>query len=316
MYEYLLYLISDNSVRIASTREAFNEILQQCSIAMVLDVSKDLNGPDTLIEDIFTRVADTLKGTVCFIKFTGTDALGDDVTSERIRKYEFGLNFSIPFRSSVTFQGNKDSLITELTEFVAFHNRNIVANISQKNFKQLGSMNKNMLLAVLDTSNVKGKELLSVTNAATAIHTEIQDSLVIGILDAVKYAKYLKKYKAVAPCLLVVNMHTDSFYLYNNRDIFDNQQHLISTLREASTMLPHADDEDESTGQFTASTSLPKRMNSLHKHIKKLGFLKRIQKKFSDYYPYSLLLCLAPVLFFAFSASMSNPRNKKGNKKD
>jgi hypothetical protein len=319
-----------DSILGVTSEAALEDALADNGIAILLTMAPETQGD--VLEGAFVRAAEKFRGSVRFLRWAGP--MPADAAPATVQKLERGLSFGIPFEADLS-AASPDEAAKALIDFVTFHNRPYITTITATNFKTLGTMGKNFLLAVLDISEANTEngvarhatELAAVQKAAVSLHSELSNNLVLGVLDSVRYAKYLKKYSATAPSLLLVNMVADSFFLFSESDhgVFDNQELLIQTLREANAMLPHIEGEEAAAAEAGAGAAEQgqgqgqpeegaggRRMKSLHHHVRKVGMLARLSKKFMDYFPYSFILCLIPALLLVMSVFMtSNPRNSK-----
>lgn len=307
-----LNFIVDRIVTVSSEADLAN-ILAQNGVAIMLRVAPESHGD--LLESAFLRAAETYHGRVCFIRWIGSVSPGSPAVT--IQKLDSQVDFGIFFVADTTTDSlSIHSVTRSLIDFVEFHNREYISTINSRNFKQLGGLGKNLAIVALnigdqsanDAAAVHSAELEILRGAAVSIHKEIENSLVIGVLDSVKHAKYLRKYSATAPSLLVVNMEANSFFLFSN-DIFRNEDSLALALREASMMESHG---DESNGMgIDVENGVSRRMKSLHHHIRRVGIFERAKDRFDGYYPYSVIFILLPITLLAISTFMTNPRHLK-----
>lgn len=300
-----------DSILAVSSESELRGMLDEHGVVILLSMAPESRDA---LEGAFVRVAEEYRGVVRLLRWTGT--LPADAAAVSVEKLERGLDFRVPFIAPQDVAWNTEALTRHLHDFVAFHGRPFVSMIDAKNFKTLGQLGKNFLIAVLDMSGEDGdahhsKELSDLRQAASAVHGDIERELVIGVLDAVKHSKYLKKYGATAPSLLTVNMDSDSFFLFHESDgVFSGETALSEALVQASRLQPHTDedtDADEGSVQQL-------RMKSLHQHLRKPTVAERVRRKFADYFPYSIGICALPFLFLTISLFMTNPRHTKAKK--
>ena len=300
-----------DSILSVSSEAALADMLAEHGVVILLSMAPE---SQDAVEGAFVQVAEEYRGKIRFLRWTGSLPPGADAVS--VEKLEHGLDFRVPFVTPPVVAWNTESLTRYLRDFVSFHGRHFVSTIDAKNFKPLGQLGKNFLIAILDMSVADGEarhanELDDLRRAASAVHGVIERDLVVGVLDAAKHVKYLKKYEATAPSLLVVNMDTDSFFLFRESDgVFSSESALADALMEASRLQPHSDEDiDAGAGAFQQ-----RRMKSLNEHFRKPTALEKAKRKFAESFPYSAFVCVLPVLLLIISLSMTNPRHSKAKR--
>lgn len=224
-------------------------------------------------------------------------------------KREHGRDFEVAF--SVDAASSDNSIEESLFRFVQMNNHKYIATIDNNNFRLLGSWGKHVAVAVLNAdSDDRHRELLQTFDeVATELRETIHSDLVLGVLNAERYGGFVKHFKASPPSLLVLNMPHETFHLFAAEErIFEDRAALARAIRDAAS----ADD--------VHGSGLSMKKISLH-----LGGgggaggsrLERAWRKLEQHYPWSVGLCLAPIVLLALSIwGVQDPRRKKGQKQD
>jgi hypothetical protein len=250
------------------------------------------------VVNAFYIVADLVHPNASFIH-----VLDETASVPRVEKMEHGRDFVIPFM----FDASTDRGVeNQLAEFVRMNNHQYIASVDNSNFRVLGSWGKHVALAVLNIdSDDRHRELLRTFDAvATELRESIHSDLVLGVLNAERYAGFVKHFKAPAPSLLVLNMPHETFHLFSAEErIFEDRDALARAIRDAAS----ADD--------VHGSGLSMKKISLHLGGGGSSRLQRAWRKLEQHYPWSAGLCLAPVVLLIVSIwAVPDPRRRKGDK--
>ena len=190
-----------------------------------------------------------------------------------------GINWSSP-----------DAHISKLEEFLLRNNHPLISSLDSHNFKQLGNLKRLMVIAVVDykDSGASKKLMSELDRTATELTLEHAEHFVFGHLDGVQWKIFVKQYEASVPALLLLDLAKEQYHTTLVGKDF--------TASSISSIL---------TNYIQGSVTM--------KAVPSKGFFEDIKKKFSDFYPYSLL-ALVPIFLLIASFLVYYPEDSKTKK--
>ena len=249
-----------------------------------------------------------------------------DVPTPSFTKLEHG-------RAPITFSPDIDEEEEgAILTFVRTHNRKFIAEVDSHNFRSLASLDRPMFLLVLDYRAPGATVLLTQFDAVCTHHAashSLHDELVFGHVDGVRWAKFFRQYEvARLPSLLFLNMsrelitfHAEAIQLQSAdeaRRTGDGGGSSSSSGRSSGSASGSAGEDTVGTlyaDAIAARLSQFVRGAVPFSEYTRPTFLQRIQRKFSAYYPWSLLTAV-PVLMLLLSFWMPYPERKPKRKAD
>jgi len=184
--------------------------------------------------------------------------------------------------------------VNELSKWMDMNNHVLLTTFTNSNFKRLGSLQKRMVIAVVDPNDqaVSGPFLERFTAEAGALPPATQTQLVMGTLDGNRWNKFLTSYHAHIPSILVLDNVKESHFVSN----FGSDSEGSSSTEIKDLMLAAVADALE----MTVTT--------------KTGFFSNIYNKsmyqFNRYYPYSLF-AVVPFVLIILSCFTAPPKPSK-----
>lgn len=193
---------------------------------------------------------------------------------------------------------SKTDAAIKVESFIKANNHPLVSALDSHNFKQLGSLGKLMVIAVVDYKDkILTKRFISDLETAASA-SKHADRFVFGHLDGVHWSTFVKQYEASVPALMFLDLSKEMFYTK-----------LI------------AQDFIASIDQIQAALSGVAEGSLTMKTVPSKGIVAQIKtafddvvKKLSDYYPYSLL-CALPIVLLVLSFAMDYPQEDSKKKK-
>lgn len=175
-----------------------------------------------------------------------------------------------------------------IDEFIIANNRPLVSLLDNSNFKALGDLGLVMMIAVVDYSNKEESQALidKITLTANQLTASVQDKMIFGHVDGVKWRKFLAHYNTKPQMILVLHLVDDAYI----------------TLPSSETSL---DTLNEIAHRIHDGTL------DMAKAVKK-SFFEKLWRKLVDYFPASLL-CLVPfgMIIMSFTVSTRADKEKK-----
>jgi hypothetical protein len=296
LLHFITPLTADGITELQSVDE-LGKVFENYNVAILLRAPFSSSKAEVTLIQQFAEVSLKFRASVPFVVIKSADAKG--VTIEKLEKTNnISIQMAIPDHTITT----KSKFTEQLSDWVTFHNRQFVSSIDSSNFKHIGMLGRNMIIAVLDSSHKNSVSEKAVFHQVAYDLSILSEKVVFATMDSTRYRNYLKKYNARAPCLLVINMVSESFYLFpEDGNLLENP----SKLKEAILLASEA----TTSGGVSADAIV---LNSVHDHVLSKGFLNRIKNKFVTYYPWSLFFSAIPIILLLISLLFtSNPRNKK-----
>ena len=188
---------------------------------------------------------------------------------------------------SVTMDITKDTTVDSIEVFVQQHNRQLVTVFDNHNFKNLGSLNKIMVVYIVEgdpavVANARSKAALDV--AAHSQSLDDQHKFVFGLLDGITHKKFVRLYpEATIRSLLILDLQNEMFHVSNSDDIKGVIQQYL-------------------TGEIVLQK------------VPVLGLYERLVIKIKSNYPYSLL-GLVPIILVLISFFVIKNPNLENKKK-
>ena len=231
--------------------------------------------------------------------FAAAVASSGDQKAPSFAKLEKGRRAKVmPLAESLDWASSSSSDISKLEDFVAANNHPLVSALDSHNFKALGSLNRLMVIAVVDYADAgASKKLLQDLDAAAAtLPVEQADQFVFGHLDGVQWKAFVKQYEAKVPALLLLDWASGG----GGKETFH------TTLCDEAAGFGQASITTILTGIKDGSISM--------KTVPSKGIVDDLQKKFMDYAPYSFL-CIIPVVLLVVSCLLQFPDDGLAKKK-
>ena len=201
-------------------------------------------------------------------------------------------------------------LEAEIENFVRYQNQPLISVLDNHNYKQFSHLDRVVIMAVVDLQTKKAvmaeeanriltafssaAEVLSYeNNAVKELSNYGAEVPVFGYLDGVKWRKFVKRYGgAQLPSILVVDLSRDMHKHFSLKGVATDGAEL-----EAFIL---------SIMQATAAGSLEMEKSESP------GIIQKIAYRFSDYYPWSFIILLLPILLMSLSVGYFRyPEDKK-----
>ena len=238
----------------------------------------------------FAKVAKQMQAEATFAAVRSVT--GDGAPS--LAKLESGQKVQYMMPAPNTAAATESSAVAAIEEFVKDHNHPLLSALDSHNFKQLGSLKRMMVIAIVDYKDTAASQGLirELEAAASAMAIDEADRFVFGHLDGVQWKIFAKQYDATVTSLLLLDLAKDIYH---------------TTVATTTTEL--------------TSTSIAALLASVvagtatMKKVPAKGFFTDMQKKLADYYPYSLL-CLVPVVLVLLSFFIQYPDDTKKTKNE
>lgn len=165
--------------------------------------------------------------------------------------------------------------------FVKYNNRELISLFDSHNFKNLGSLDKVMIVGIYGGSYTKQAMYTAIDTEISKLSLQDQDKFVFGVLDGVKWKRFLKQYiGAKVNTVMILNIVHDDYYIIKDTDSIHES---IDKYINGKIMLE------------VAPT---------------LYMYDRLLMKLQDSYPWSLL-CFVPLLLLVVAVLFPNPNSKK-----
>lgn len=235
-------------------------------------LSYDPSRPDDLSAATeFSLAADTLKLEACFA--TSHVSAAPAV----LYKHEMGRKvFSMPLDGA-------EVSAAEMISFVELHNHLLVNPIDKSNFRTLGRTGKPLVLAVVDYSQDSTSELIVMLDeAASELDAHVAHSVVFGHMDGIRWKNFLRKFGASVPSILVMDLSVNGFYVVKSPQDLGAVKRVV-----AGALSKELEYEEVESHDLTLS--------------------QRVVKKMQRYYPWSVLVCMLPVVFAVSTFMFPHP---------
>jgi hypothetical protein len=174
----------------------------------------------------------------------------------------------------------------ELEHFVRHNNHRLLTAIDNSNIKTLGKSGKRLVVAVVDYTDqdAANKIISDLDTSISNVDIHHSHQYVFGHMDGVKWRKYLKKFGAYPPSILVLDMKNDGFYVEHSCDknTIDDLVGMIISNEITTKMLP----------------------------IDDANFIHSVKTKFKKYSPWSYIFVIFPCVFLLMSFLVPYPKDK------
>jgi hypothetical protein len=250
-------------------------------VLFVLTVGPETPGVNIDVTDAFISAASNLQAIARFVILRLKTLKPNTYTIAKMEPDHQALYLPI-------LEGNALSR-ENIEEFVIKHQRPLVSQLDSHNFKALGDLGKPMVIAVVkNTGAITSEEFVEAfSHTAASLKMEESDKYVFGVLDGVKWARFLKQYGTSAPSVLVLDMPKGLHY---------------------NMKMPVTGESPKASIQRLMKSLLAREVEMETSNEKNI--LKSAYKKLKYYYPWSLL-GLVPVVLFLLSALLPHPDSKK-----
>lgn len=201
-----------------------------------------------------------------------------------------------PFIQSPYLCIDRACLEVEIDSFVRYQNQPLLNELDNHNFKLFSHLGRLVLIAVIDPKNPKKADQTSIilesleAAAKRVTYRDLSRPLevdgfgatvpVFAFLDAVKWRKFIKRYRVKLPSLLVIDFDTEKYAGFSLREIMSDDG-----VRERV----HAVVEDVAA----------RRVEMVD--IAAPTLVEKIAYRFRDYYPWSLFILLGPLILLSLS---------------
>ena len=231
----------------------------------------------------FTKIAMQMQADATFAAIKGS--------APSLAKLEQGKKIKYMVQALSSGINAPDEGIPKIEDFIKNNNYPLVSSLDSHNFKHLGSLNKLMVIAIVDYKDTTAskKMINELDAAASAMSLSDTDKFIFGHLDGVQWKMFAKQYDAAVTSLLLLDLAKDVYHTTAaNTDTREAISAILTSYLDGSAIM---------------------------KKVPTKGFFTDIQKKLTDYYPYSLL-CLVPIALIILSLLVQYPDDTKKSKKD
>ena len=273
LLEFTERLAAPAARKIASIDE-----LRDYPVSFLLQIPNMRSERNKYVMDTFEDAALKLHGRkVDLFKIDNEDG-DDNMPAVLNRMYGDKITKSLILRENVSSE--------EIDEFIISNNRPLVSRLDNSNFKALGDLGLVMIIAVVDYNQKEESKALidKVTTTANQLTANVQDKIVFGHVDGVKWRKFMSLYDAKPNTILILHLIDDA--------------HITLSGKEASL-----DNLNEIAHRIHDDTLL------LNKAVPR-GFFAKTWRKLVDYFPASLL-CFVPIVMIIMSFTVSTRADKE-----
>ena len=162
----------------------------------------------------------------------------------------------------------------------------LVSRLDNSNFKALGDLGLVMIIAVVDYNQKEESKALidKVTTTANQLTANVQDKIVFGHVDGVKWRKFMSLYDAKPNTILILHLIDDAHITLSDKEAsLDNLNEIAHRIHDDTLLLNKA---------------VPR------------GFFAKTWRKLVDYFPASLL-CFVPIVMIIMSFTVSTRADKE-----
>ena len=273
LLEFTERLAAPAARKIASIDE-----LRDYPVSFLLQIPNMRSERNKYVMDTFEDAALKLHGRkVDLFKIDNEDG-DDNMPAVLNRMYGDKITKSLILHENVSSEG--------IDEFIISNNRPLVSRLDNSNFKALGDLGLVMIIAVVDYNQKEESKALidKVTTTANQLTANVQDKIVFGHVDGVKWRKFMSLYDAKPNTILILHLIDDA--------------HITLSGKEASL-----DNLNEIAHRIHDDTLL------LNKAVPR-GFFAKTWRKLVDYFPASLL-CFVPIVMIIMSFTVSTRADKE-----
>ena len=258
-----------------TSEEQLQEYLNEIKYAFVLSINPSIKFSHE-IHQFFIEIADSMKMHANFIIYERIGPLS-------IQKLEIN-------RNPLTLLINETNLSIEkkeIEDFIERHNHLLVTPLDKSNMRRLGRTGKPLIIAIIKEDHEESKKLLyHLDQVASSLEINEAHSFIFGHMNGNKYHHYLERYRGASPAsLLILDLSVNGYYI--TKKISEESVKNV-VLKAITKDLPWI--EVEPTGG---------------------SFFERISWKLKQYYPWSVILCILPIIFLILSYCFPHPNSKK-----
>jgi hypothetical protein len=240
-------------------------------------------------------------------------------------KFHAEANFGILTSKSITtislFKIEKDKFITKelslltddgygylptnvIQNFILTNNRKLITKVDLYSYKKLSSLKRLMMFLIVDYEQFYTNQLMELFEETVGELTHEQnEKFVFGELDGIRWIKWCRQYDVKSfPSILILD--TTSTYYYT------------IALELPDSSVTSINSNHEKNKRIFQQTLLNALENSLEmKMFVKKGFGKRIYEKIQEYYPWSILIVILPLLLLGLMVFLPYPNDKDSKKR-
>ena len=101
----------------------------------------------------------------------------------------------------------------KIEQFISFNNRPLISKLDNTNFKNLGELGLTMIIAVVDYGDKDGSDMVieKLNKVANVLSPGVQDKIVFGHVDGVKWKKFLSHYNGKPHVFLCLDLASDRY---------------------------------------------------------------------------------------------------------
>lgn len=210
----------------------------------------------------------------------------------------------LPIYMTLSRDVNSETGVTtaeDIDYFVTHHNFPLINTFDNHNYKRMAHLDKVMMLLLVNHMNPAENDKLLIDSFEEAISSNYlpQDvsDIVFGHIDVQKWYKFVKQFQAKVPSVLVVDFRTNQYENFLLPTDTNNQSHYVNFYKIAIDAIL----------KDTLQT----------KPIVPLGIMDKLKYRYNQYFPYSLILCIVPVVLILFSHFLApHPGDYYSKKKD
>jgi hypothetical protein len=272
------------SVETLSSEDELTDVLKQHGVAFVFSYDP-ADEPSLKLLDEFSAAAESLKMEAFFaVMPTEKSSL------PALLKYELNRKvFSMDLSGSAGREGGVTA--ADMMSFIDTHNHLLLNPIDKSNFRTLGRTGKPLVLAVVDYAQEEEAAALIVhlDEAASALDSHVAHSVVFGHMDGVKWKRFMSKFHATVPSILVMDLSVNGYYVAKHGLDLKGVEAVVAGALEKSLHYEEVESHDAS-------------------------LLQRITRKMQKNYPWSVIICALPLIFLVTSCAFPHPSSVQKKK--
>ena len=248
----------------------------------------------------FAHVAEKLKQHAAFaIVDMNTKEAIDSAPTELTSMGDISLVKFDNGKPVIMMSGLLSSSEQEIETFVEMNNYPLINEFDNHNFKRLSHIKKIIVCAVVDPrkseSTAMVREAFSAAVRATLTPYQAAD-FIFGVLDGVRWRSFVRLYDCSVPAILVLDQDNElhqSFSLEDLAKVGGDADGLQAAVSSILLRVQHH------TLSMEWNRSLPP------------SFLEKVDRRFRDYYPWSLLVIALPVILLFMAFQTPYPKEKQ-----
>jgi thiol-disulfide isomerase/thioredoxin len=291
------FAVVDNVKEVQKSAASFFE-----NVSFVLTVPSDEPlGTERQVTEAFMRTARKHKAHANFVvvnKPSSGSNGGGSSSKLSISKMEQGRSSAA---AAVQMALMQSTSIEDIDAFVVHNNYPLISTFDNHNYKRLAHLNKVMVLLLVNHLNPKEDDIAIIktfeSTLASAYTAEQLRDLVFGHIDVIKWRKFVKQFQAKPPSVLVVDFRAGA-----DKDKFE------------TFPWPAAQSEEQQAQMLRGVVDAMLEDTIELRPIERVGLLQKLRYRFDEYFPWSALVCIGPVVFILlghFLAPHPNEFKKK-----